>query len=63
MRKYRTYKESLIERLKDPEYASIYLKPDLRPYILARVLFKPDLRPSGDSADDAIFWRLKRGNF
>ncbi len=24
---------------------------------------KPDLRPSGDSADDAIFWRLKRGNF
>jgi hypothetical protein len=26
MRKYRTYKESLIERLKDTEYASIYLK-------------------------------------
>ena len=26
MRRYRTYKESLIERLKDPEYASSYLK-------------------------------------
>ncbi len=25
MKKYRTYKESLIERLKDKEYASIYL--------------------------------------
>ena len=26
MRRYRTYKESLIDRLKDTEYASIYLK-------------------------------------
>jgi DNA-binding phage protein len=25
MRKYRSYKEDLIERLKDPEYASCYL--------------------------------------
>ncbi len=25
--------------------------------------FKPDLRPSGDSADDAIFWRLKGAIF
>ena len=26
MKRYRKYKESLLERLKDPEYASIYLK-------------------------------------
>ena len=26
MRRYRTYKEALIDRLKDTEYASIYLK-------------------------------------
>ncbi len=28
--------------------------------LFEQLQLKPDLRPSGDSADDAIFWRLKR---